>query len=209
MVEDKDTDLLEKEVEVYENVEKKPSKNVKLIKEVAQQEENRAGKHDIYKKESFKAIPKGQNGEFKNNDDPQFHDTTDFLKNVKENTCINKKEAPCAQHSGFALDKLMRRKSLPFSGASEAFYRKQYHLGEQTDDDVHCGAYFEVTADADTTDVHSHEKIIKDIGKAADVVKPNIFSPQHLTTSEKKSCMKDIPTKFQIKVKRKTSVVCL
>ena len=94
MVEDKDTDLLEKEVEVYENVEKKPSKNVKLIKEVASQEENRAGKHNIYKKESFKAIPKGQNGEFTNNDDPQFHDTTDFLKNVKETTGINKKRSP-------------------------------------------------------------------------------------------------------------------
>ena len=49
-------------------------------------------------------------------------------------------------------------------------------------------------------DVHSHEKIIKDIGKTADVVKPNIFSPQHLTTSGKKRCMKDtdkIPEKSE------------
>lgn len=40
LVEDKDTDLLEKEVEVYENIEKKPFKKVKLKEEVASQEEN-------------------------------------------------------------------------------------------------------------------------------------------------------------------------
>ena len=43
------------------------------------------------------------------------------------------------------------------------------------------------------------KKIIKDVGKAADVAKPNIFSPQDLTMSGK-SCMKDtdkIPDKSE------------
>ena len=64
----------------------------------------------------------------------------------------------------------MRRKNLPFRGASETFYQKQCHLSEQSNDDINCGAYVNVSANADTADIHSPKKMMKDVNKADDKV---------------------------------------